>query len=203
MSNIFLNELPSYYLNVREFRELSQTVVTGWDELYEAFFNVENDQFILSAGEAAITLWEKDFAIAPDRHTETLEFRRRRLLARKKERANLVYAYLKSILDNMIGADAYEIELDIDTFEMGVFVSPEALLFREVQNLVERIVPLNIALQTAFKFESISKISNVSYIQTASQLDIYPMNIGDVLQYAQSLNAAGMHTASTVTITPM
>ncbi len=99
------------------------------------FFNTEKDQFILSSGEAAITIREKDFGIIADRRTETLEFRKSRLLARMQEISTLVYEYLKSILDSLLGKGTYEIDLDINRFEMDVFVTPETIYYKEVKKL--------------------------------------------------------------------
>lgn len=203
MSNDFMNELPSYYRNIREFQELSETVVTDWDKLDEAFFNTEQDQFILSSGEAAITLREKDFGIIADRRTETLPFRKQRLLARMQENATLVFEYLKSILDALLGKDTYEINLDIDRFEMDVFVTPETIYYKEVKNLVERIVPLNIALKTARKFKMESNVYMPSFFASGTEITLHPINIDNIEQHVRCNNLTGIKTASTITITPI
>ena len=62
-----MNELPQFYKNIREFRELSQVVVAKWDNVDETLFSVENDQFILTSSETAIKIREKDFGIIADR----------------------------------------------------------------------------------------------------------------------------------------
>jgi len=203
MSNDFMNELPFYYRDIREFQELSDTVVLDWDKLSEAFFNTEKDQFILSSGEAAITIREIDFGIIADRRTETLEFRKSRLLARMQEISTLVYEYLKSILDSLLGKGTYEIDLDINRFEMDVFVTPETIYYKEVKNLVERIVPLNIALRTARKFKMVSDVYIPSFIASGSEITLHPINIDNIEQHVRNNNLAGIKTASTITITPI
>ncbi|KOS68377.1 hypothetical protein AEA09_07280 [Lysinibacillus contaminans] len=203
MSNDFINELPPYYKDVREFQELSETVVSDWGKLSEAFFNTEKDQFILSSGEAAIAIREKDFGIIADRRTETLEFRKLRLLARMQENTNLVFEYLKSILDSLLGKGTYEINLDIETFDMDVYVTPETIYYKEVKSLVERIVPLNIALRTARRFKIDTTTYLPSYLATGSEITLHPMNIGNIESSAKTNSLAGMKTATRITILPL
>ena len=149
MSNAFLNELPFYYQNIREFRELSETVTTDWDILDEALFSVENDQFILTSSEAAILIREKDFGIRADPKNEPLKFRKLRLLARMQENAPYVLEYLIKALNGIIGENKHQIMLDINSFEMEVAIEAEqTVYYNEVVRIVERIVPLNIDLLT-------------------------------------------------------
>ncbi|MFJ3386344.1 putative phage tail protein [Lysinibacillus sp. NPDC086135] len=149
MTNAFLAELPAYYRDIREFRELSETVAIDWDKLDEALFGIENDQFILTSSEAAIALREKDFGIRPDLKNETLKFRKLRILARMQENAPYVLEYLIKILTDLLGKNKHQILLDIDNFEMEVAVNVEQIIYyNEVIRIVERIVPLNIELMT-------------------------------------------------------
>ncbi|KYG90787.1 hypothetical protein A0U40_18105 [[Bacillus] sp. KCTC 13219] len=203
MNNRFIDELPPYYQNVREFQELSEAVILNWDKLDEAFFNTEEDQFILSSGEAAITIREKDFGIIADRRVETLEFRKVRLLSRTQENSTLVYEYLENILDALLGRSMYEIRLDIDLFEMELFVAPETNYYKEAKNLVERIVPLNIAVYVALKFKMKGHVYIPSYMRSGSEITLYPMSIGNIEQKVRSNHSAGIKTASTIIITPI
>lgn len=145
MTNPFLDELPNYYKNLREFREMSNTVTVSWGLLDEALFDVENDQFILSSSETAIAMREKDFGIRADPKSETLKFRKLRLLARMQDKAPYVLEHLIKVLTDLLGEDKHQILLDSDNFEMEVAIDVEqTIYFNEVINIIERIVPLNI-----------------------------------------------------------
>jgi len=149
MTNAFLEELPFYYQNIKEFRELSNTVTLNWDKLDEALFGVGNDQFILTSSETAIAIREKDFGIRADSKNETLKFRKLRLLARMQESAPYVLEYLTKALSRLIGENNHQILLDVNQFEMEVAIEVEqTAYYNEVVRLVERIVPLNINLMT-------------------------------------------------------
>jgi len=147
MTNPFLEELPPYYRNIREFREMSNTVTVSWDQLDEALFDVENDQFILTSSETAVAMREKDFGIRADLKSETLKFRKLRLLARMQDKAPYVFEHLIKVLTNLLGENKHQILLDIDHFEMEVAIDVEqTIYYEEVINILERIVPLNIDL---------------------------------------------------------
>ncbi|WJY27486.1 putative phage tail protein [Sporosarcina trichiuri] len=145
-----LDHLPADYRKIREFRKLSGSVSTEYDAADRAFEQVENDQFITSSSEPAIARREKPFGIVPDLTVETLPFRKRRLLARMQENVPYVVEYLRELLDSLLGGRLTEIELDSLLFEMEVLVYVEsASFYREVEKLLERIVPLNIDLTVA------------------------------------------------------
>lgn len=147
MTNPFLEELPPYYKNIREFREMSNTVTASWDQLDEALFDMENDQFILTSSETAVAMREKDFGIRADLKSETLKFRKLRLLARMQDKAPYVLEYLIKVLTNLLGENKHQILLDINHFEMEVAIDVElTIYYKEVINIIERIVPLNIDL---------------------------------------------------------
>lgn len=150
MSSAFLEELPHYYRNIREFCELSETVTADWDNLDEALFGLENDQFILTSSEAVIAIREKDFGIRADPKNETLKFRKLRLLARMQENAPYVLEYLLKLLATLLGEESHKVLLNIEKFEMEVFIDAEKnAIYDEVFRLLERVVPLNILIELA------------------------------------------------------
>lgn len=145
-----LEHLPAFYQEIKEFRELSKTVSIEYEGFDEAFQQVENDQFIITSSEPAIYRREKDFAIVPDIHVETLSFRKRRLITRMQDNPPYVDEYLKELLDSLLGNNMSVIEMDKLRLEMEVLVHVESSSFYlEVQRILERVVPLNIDITTA------------------------------------------------------
>lgn len=145
-----LEHLPAFYRDIKEFRELSKTVSEEYDAIDSAFERVENDQFIMTSSEPAIYRREKDFAIVPDIHVETLSFRKRRLITRMQDNPPYVDEYLKELLDSLLGNNMSVIEMDKLLLEMEVLVHVEsASFYLEVQRILERVVPLNIDITTA------------------------------------------------------
>ena len=149
MSNIYMDQLPHYYTNIRDFVELSVPVSESWQGTTDLLAQIENDQFIMTSSEYAIALREKDFGIVADPRTEPLNFRKLRLLARMQENVPYTLEYFKHLLETLVGSGNYEVALDIIKLEMEISVYAEqAIYHREVELLAERIVPLNIDLMT-------------------------------------------------------
>lgn len=145
-----LSQLPAYYENIKDFRELSKTVTKSLNDIDEHLLQLRNDQYIISSSKEAIKRREKDFSILADEQNETLVFRKKRLLTRMRSNPPYVLEYLKNMLDSLLGEKKHSIELDKLLFEMEVLVNVDsASFYLEVEKMLERIVPLNIQLTTA------------------------------------------------------
>lgn len=145
-----LSHLPAYYENIKDFRELSKTVTKSLNDIDKRLLQLRNDQYIISSSKEAIKRREKDFSILADEKTETLEFRKKRLLTRMKSNPPYVLEYLKNMLDSLLGEKKHSIVIDKLLFEMEVLVNVDsASFYLEVEKMLEQIVPLNVQLTTA------------------------------------------------------
>lgn len=152
--NRVMDELPAYYRDIREFQELTKVQSKQLGLIDEAIQQLEDDQYILTSSEPAIYRREQEFRIVPDRTVETLDFRKKRLLARKQSNPPYVIEYLKGLLDELLGEYRSRVNLDVLRFELDVQVDIEnSLFFVEMQKMLERIVPLNIDITTAMYLE--------------------------------------------------
>lgn len=150
MNKDFLNSLPSYYEDVREFNELDTVVSERYTRIDEAFDSLEKDQFVLTSSEAATAIRERDFAIRANPKNETLDYRKARLLTHMQSKPPYVYKYLLKLLSTLLGENSHEVKLDINEFEMEVFINVnKSAIYDEVYRLLERVVPLNILIDLA------------------------------------------------------
>ncbi len=145
-----LSQLPAYYEDIKDFRELSKTVTKSLNDIDERLLQLRNNQYIISSSKEAIKRREGDFSILADEKTETLDFRKKRLLTRMRSNPPYVLEYLKDMLDSLLGEKKHSIEIDTLLFEMEVLVNVDsASFYLEVEKMLERVVPLNIQLTTA------------------------------------------------------
>lgn len=150
MSNRFLDKLPNYYQEIKEFQSLSKTITAELNQVDQAMSLVENDQFILTSSEQAVLRREQDFGILSDAKIESLDFRKARLLTHMQSKPPYVFEYIKRLLDTLVGKENHYIVLDIDTLEMEVGVyAKESNYYIEAEKMIERIVPLNIDVTTS------------------------------------------------------
>lgn len=168
-----LQHLPEFYKDIREFRELSNTVTIEYDSLSSVLEKVENDQFVITSSETAIARREKDYEIVPDLSIETLDFRKRRLLARMQENVPYTVGYLRDLLDSLLGESTTQIELSTLLFELEVIVFVEnASFYLEIGRLLERIVPLNIFYKIITRIQS--NLFFASSFTSGEEVTVYP-----------------------------
>ena len=104
-----------------------------------------NDQFIQKCGLKGIVYYETIFRIIADPTTESLEFRRERVLNRMKSlKPPYTYWYLRILLDGFFGPGNYQLEIDNDNFIITLESSAEdSRWYHEIQVSMTLIKPCN------------------------------------------------------------
>ena len=147
---------PEYYGTILEFLELSGTEDIELDDLEEAVGLLFDDQFVLTAGYEAVKRREKMLGIQADSTTETLDFRRKRIINRYSTKPPFTLRYLQERLDFLVGKDKAVTSVDSQDFILFVRTAIEnAMLFQEVERTVKTIKPANLVYnqQTALNAE--------------------------------------------------
>ena len=103
---------PKYYEGILETDELIKVENDIWNNIYNLIVKAKRNQFIAYADEDGIYAYEQLFQIVSDPTTETLEERRFRLLNRVQTLSYYTMNFLREKLDNLFGADNYEIQMD-------------------------------------------------------------------------------------------
>lgn len=145
MSANLISYLPELYHDIREFVELAEAENAEFDELADAVSQLLDDQFVDTASEQAIRRRELQLGIRADTTTETLEFRRKRLINRYSTKPPFTVRYLQGRLDFLIGSGRATIEVDVQNFVLKVTLSiPDAAFFREIQHTIQAVKPANL-----------------------------------------------------------
>lgn len=143
MDNL-INYLPYYYQDIKEFQLIMSVETDEFEQLKAEMENLLNDQFIMTAREPAIARREKIFKIQADPTTETLEFRRKRLINRQSIKLPFTRRYLQKQLDFLLGTGVAVVEVDAINYIVYIKLAiADAPLFKEILNTIETIVPLN------------------------------------------------------------
>lgn len=147
MADRILSHLPDFYNVVEDFRRLDHTESIELDLLQSAVDQLFHDQFVLSAGQQAIRRREQMLGIQAD-PTESLDFRRRRILNRYQTKPPFTARYLQQQLDTLVGSGMTIVSIDPHAFVLTVTTNLDnASVFREVLHTVETIKPANLVYQ--------------------------------------------------------
>lgn len=106
---------------------------------------VKNNQYVATASEAGIVLFETMLGITPDTSTETLEFRRARVINRLSMSVPFTYRFLEERLNDIIGAGLWAMSLDYNNFTLIIESSAEnQQWYHEIAVTLNIVKPANI-----------------------------------------------------------
>lgn len=136
---------PSVYDGVLEVSVLSETDDVLLDRSLAKLERAQLNQFILTADEETISVYEKMFSILANPTTETLQFRRERILNRMSLRPPFTMRWLQNKLDEIIGVGKWSAYVDYanHTLYIESFVVNQQW-FNELRITINRIKPCNL-----------------------------------------------------------
>ena len=136
---------PSVYDRVLEISVLSETDDVLLDQALAKLERAQLNQFILTADEETISVYEKMFSILANPTTETLQFRRERILNRMSLQPPFTMRWLQNKLDEIIGVGKWNAYVDYAnrTLYIESFVVNQQW-FNELRITINRIKPCNL-----------------------------------------------------------
>jgi len=140
-----MDYLPELYRDIHDFIELTETKDVELERLGHAMERLLDDQFVVTSDERAIRRREKMLGIQPDPTTETLDFRKKRIINRYSTKPPFTLRYLQERLEFLVGEGRAVTNVDVQLFLLKVTASIEdALIFKEVERTVKAIKPANL-----------------------------------------------------------
>lgn len=148
MADRILIHLPDFYGEIEDFVELDDTETAELDLVQGAVDQLFNDQFVDTSGLQAIKRREQMLGIQADPTSETLDFRRRRILNRYQTKPPFTIRYLQQQLDMLVGPGMTIVSRDVAKRVLTVTANIDnASVFREVLHTIETIKPANMVYQ--------------------------------------------------------
>ncbi|GAA3410384.1 putative phage tail protein [Paenibacillus hodogayensis] len=137
--------LPELYREVREFEGLTAAEDAELASLGEAIGKWQDDQFVWTSGEAAVKRREKQLAIMADPQSETLEFRKIRIINRYSTKPPFTERYLQDRLDFLFGPGKAQVQVDVHSCVLTIAVSiPDASFFKEMEYTIKAVKPAHL-----------------------------------------------------------
>ena len=137
--------LPNIYDAILEFEGLIASENALFNNLDVETEKVRNNQYALTADIDGIIAYEKMLNIIPKPATETIEFRRQRIINRLSMVPPFTFRFLKQRLDEIIGVDRYTVSIDYPNYTLYVESSAENQeWFHEILVTVTKLKPANI-----------------------------------------------------------
>ncbi len=137
--------LPTWYQDIKDY----DAILTAEEQqirLAASFMEmVHGNNFFADMTTQAVEMWEKILGVIPNIETESLEFRRARLINRISTKPPFTLRFLKGRLDDLIGPGAYSVEVDYNNYTLYVeSMARNQLWASEVEFTINSIKPAHI-----------------------------------------------------------
>lgn len=156
MSDRILKYLPDILQTVEDYKQIANTESVEFDNMESAIQQVFDNQFVMTSDEEAVVRREKMLGIQADPDTESLEFRKKRIMNRYQTKPPFTIRYLQQQLDRLVGEGMTIVSVDVQNFILYVTANIDnANIFREVIHTVETIKPANLEYQQNTSLEDV------------------------------------------------
>lgn len=196
-----MRNLPALYNDIVEAEALTATATNEIEMLEVAKKQVEDEQFIDTSSEQFIRIREKGWDIRADPSTESLEFRKQRIITRQSTRLPITQRKVNEILQTLVG-NRYEERLNVPECKVQfVFDATDASINREIDYTLERLIPLNMELSIARRVTT--KLHMPSCVAVGREITIHPMQINDIRVDKPLIAASFAQVTKIITINPL
>lgn len=166
MSNI-LDLFPDILQDFQEIKVLADVENQLLEDLKECAKISLNNQFIKTADENVIKQFEKYFKIKAD-VSESLNFRRERIINRLSNVPPFTYKYLERKLTELLGENAFEIEVDNFDVNFRIKIWYKDFL-KEAEKTLIGILPANLNLNIDFAYNQYLKYKNKTHLELSAK----------------------------------
>lgn len=137
--------LPPWYREVLDYQELCRTETAQFEALADEIIGVADNFFFQAMDEGAVSMWEQVFHIVPNPSTESLDFRRARVLNRITTRPPYTLGFLYQKLDELIGPGEWTVTVDYPNYTLYIESAAQNQNYAtELAFTINRIKPAHI-----------------------------------------------------------
>lgn len=181
--------LPEWFRDIAEFQQICQTETEQMQAAFSAMEAVQNNFFPQTMDENTTAQWETIFGITANPSTESLDFRRARILNRLSIRPPFTLGFLYQKLDELIGPNQWEVIVDYPNYTLYVKSSAQNQEYAiEVSYTINKIKPAHIVfINQPFISSGITLSETVNLTQTIYHYKLGAWGLG-VNPFASAVN---------------
>lgn len=136
---------PEIYWEIDDFVALAPAESSEVEDMDKAVNQLFDDQFVMTSSPHAIERREKMLKIQADPSTESLEFRKKRILNRYQTKPPFTIRWLQRQLNELVGTGLVIVNVDVQNFILYVRADiDDAAVFKEVNHTVLTVKPANL-----------------------------------------------------------
>ena len=113
-------QLPTWYREVLDYQQMCQTIGAQFALLAEEINRVADNFFLQTMDLETVQMWESIFRIVANPATESLQFRRDRIINRISMRPPFTLRFLYQKLDELIGPGLWNVTVDYPNYALYI-----------------------------------------------------------------------------------
>ena len=161
-----IDYLPYVVRAYAEYQAMMDGEQPEFERAWQAADGLLEDQFLMTAGNAGLSRWEKILHIVP-KATDGLEDRRFRILTRLNEELPYSLSQLRNILGTLCGPGNFSAQV-VEGYTLDVKLGLAAKNnYNDVAALLERVSPQNLILQISRPYNSYHELGRFTHAQLA------------------------------------
>ena len=169
---ILMNQLPYWFKPVIEYIEIMRAWAGSLAESENLAESIKDNFFIQTADSDTLAVWEKLLGIS-SRPTDTLEFRRERILSKLNQTVPFTYWHLKERLTDLFGDD-YRLTINPAECKIEIFVTSDRYGAIDLLNdLIYNVIPAHLDVKSNQEVRNfivsnqyIASVVTNAYVQT-------------------------------------
>lgn len=180
--NELIKALPPELQEIEEFQVITDAELPQLQKLTNTVDQIRNNQFIMTSDVQAIKRREQKLGIQADPATESLDFRRVRLINRMSTKPPFTVRYLQQQLDNLVGEGLTIVRVDYANRILTIVANIDnAPVFKEVERTIAVVKPANMVYQQQTSLEDAIGIEeHMSYQTMTRQTRLGTWKIGTI-----------------------
>ena len=141
-----LKLLPPWYRAVQEYQVICNAEEQQLQQLAAAALAISGNFYFQTMDVTGVEMWEQIFYITPNPFTESLAFRRARVLNRISMRPPFTLGFLYQKLDELVGPGKWTVEVDYPNYALTIEAGAEDQSYwQELTYTVNHIKPAHIS----------------------------------------------------------
>lgn len=138
--------LPPWYAEVADYQAICNAEQPVFEQIQADMMQVLSNFFPQTMDVGAVAQWEQVLGILANPSTESLEFRRYRIINRISTKPPFTLQFLYNKLDELIGPGAWSVDVDYPNYTLYIESNAQTQVYsQEVEFTVNRIKPAHIA----------------------------------------------------------
>ncbi len=168
MNRKLITYLPQFMQEYEEIEAIMAAEQTDTDSLWNAVYNVRNDQFVSRATDAGLTRFEKIYGLS-HRGDDTEADRRFRIVSRMTAKLPYTIDKLQQYLTDMCGPNGYGLTCDNQHYRLTIRIAlNKKNQYDTIREYVGEMIPANLIFECGLMYNQHLKFTKRTYGQLAA-----------------------------------